>query len=52
MYKYSDSIENAEEEFENFSYSWCIHNGDGEIVAIAATETEAERIVEALNKNA
>lgn len=49
MYTFEDKIEDAEMEFEEFNYSYCIRDASGEVYALCCTEESAQRIVDALN---
>lgn len=50
MYTWTDSIEEAETELDEFSYSYVIKDKEGEIVALVCTETIVKLIVDTLNK--
>ncbi len=51
MWTWKDDIDAASDELDNFGYSYVIQNDDGEIRALCTTEEDAQKIVDALNKN-
>ena len=49
MNKYIDDINTAEDEFNDYNYSYSIKDESGEIIALCCTEEAAKRICDALN---
>lgn len=51
-YTVLDNIEKAEDEFENFAYSVCLVDSDGEVRGVFVDEELAAKVAELLNNNA